>query len=711
MRRARTLLRQTAVSLGMGVLTLAPSARGELPEHYTLQLQARTNMLGNASGAYNLKPGNLLAGSLQVPVVSDGRVAFRLSITPEGPNAIWWGSDAAGHHRYLLPDLGEDARASDPGFNSAGLVAFAVTGASAVTSNGIYLLRTEAPNDVRIIREPLGASDWSSLALNDSGQLGFRANFNFVGRGYVVLTPQGAGWTTTYLAKEKTLDDTSPYEFLYSPAFNDLGQMAGVGDVAPGGSEYYQELRVFSADGTSRLIAQSRGRDAGSPIYRFASVQPAFDNLGRVAFIATARVGAGPNLTTVFLWDGAELRVVAQNGQGGIKEVEFFPPDMNDEGLIVFRAIDSNSRRAVWVSDGRTLKRVVSEHDIVDSDQGPARVDQETPSNPVFAGSVSISPRGDVSVVAGLAPPENDQEEWGTAIFVAQAYFAPPADGGVDAGPGEEPDAGCDGGECPGEGDSGTPSCDGGECPGEGDSGTPSCDGGECPGEGDSGTPSCDGGECPSEGDSGTPSCDGGECPGEGDSGTPRCDGGECPGEGDSGTPSCDGGECPGEGDSGTPRCDGGECPSEGDSGTPSCDGGECPGEGDSGTPSCDGGECPGQEDSGTPSCDGGECPGQEDSGTPSCDGGECPGEGDSGTSSCDGGECPGQEDSGTPRCDGGRCPSGQDGGAVDAGGAGPRPDSGGCGCQSTPSSALLPWMFLGLAWFGARRRRGPRGH
>ncbi|NVJ23296.1 hypothetical protein HUW62_18905 [Myxococcus sp. AM011] len=623
-RRARTLLRQSAVMLGMGGLALTPGAQAELPEHYTLQLQARTNLLGNESGAYNLKPGNLLAGSLQVPVVADGRVAFRLSITPEGPNAIWWGSDAAGHHRYVLPDLGEDARASDPGLNSDGLVAFAVTGATATTSNGIYLLRSEAPEDVRIVREPLGASDWSSLALNDAGQLGFRVTFNGVGRGYVVLTPQGAGWTTTYLAKEKTLDEASPYEFLYSPAFNDLGQMAGVGDLPSEGSEFYQELRVFSADGTSRLIAQSRGRDAASPIYRFASVQPALDNLGRVAFIATARAGAGPNLTTVFLWDGAELRVVAQNGQEGIREVEFFPPDMNDEGLIVFRAIDSDSRRAVWVSDGRMLRRVVSEHDIVDSDLGPARIDQETPSGPVFAGSVSISPRGDVSVVAGLAPPDNDQEEWGTAIFVAQASFAPPADGGVDGGPGGESDAGCDGGACPGEGDSGTPGCDGGECPGEGDSGTPSCDGGECPGEGDSGTPSCDGGACP------------------------------------------------------------------GDSGTPSCDGGECPGEGDSGTSSCDGGACPG------------------DSGTPSCDGGECPGEGDSGTPTCDGGACPGSEDSGTSRCDGGRCPEGQDSGPVDAGGAGPPPDTGGCGCQSTSSTAFLPWLFLGLAWFAAHRRKGP---
>ncbi|WP_224366290.1 MXAN_5453 family MXYO-CTERM-anchored protein [Hyalangium versicolor] len=437
--------RTRCIGFMLGMLVLATPAGAALPD-YTLQLQARTNLIGNDSGAYNVAPGNLIAGSLQVPIARDRQVAFRLSITPEGSSAVWWGQDGRGSRIYLLPHFGEDARTGDPGINSLGDIAFGVAGASDPVNNGLYLLNAQKPSEVRIFHEPLGATDWQNLWLNEAGQLGFRALISG-NRVYGLMTPSGTGFQTVLLAKEKALDPSSPYEFLYAPTLNDKGQIAGVADVAAISTEYFQELRVFNADGTSTLIARSRGLDAASPIYRFASVQPALNNPGKIAFLGTVRDPTGKNLLTLWLWTGTELRVLAQNGSGDIRELESFPPDINDSGLVVFRAFDSTGKRAVWVSDGQALKRVVTEHDIIPSDLGPARVDQETPSSPVFAGGPLINARGDVSVVAGLAPPDNDQEEWGTAIYVAQAAFPPgEPDGGVDGGSPETPDAGVDGG-------------------------------------------------------------------------------------------------------------------------------------------------------------------------------------------------------------------------------------------------------------------------
>ncbi len=429
----------------LGMLALALPAWAALP-NYTYQLQARTNLSGNPDGAYNVDPGNLLPGSLQVPITLDRQVAFRLSITPEGRSAVWWGRNGQGSRIYLLPDLGPDARIGDPGLNSNEDIAFAVTGASSAINNGIYLINAQSPGQVRITRAPSGATDWGALWLNESGQLGFRATISG-SRAYVLLTPQGTGFTTTFLAREQVLDDTSPYTFLYSPTLNDRGQMAGVGDLATNTTEYFQELRVFNADGTSRRIAQSRGQDPASPIYRFASVAPALSNNGQIAFLGTAKDSAGRNLTTLWLWDGSTLRVLAQDGLNGISSLEFFPPDMNDSGLVVFRAFDSRAWRAVWVTDGQSMKRVVGEHDLVPSDLGDARIDQETASNPVFAGSPMINARGDVSFVAGLAPFDNDQIEWGTAIYIAQSSLPPPQppDAGTDGGMGGPPDGGMGG--------------------------------------------------------------------------------------------------------------------------------------------------------------------------------------------------------------------------------------------------------------------------
>ncbi|QRK05890.1 hypothetical protein JQX13_37995 [Archangium violaceum] len=466
----------------LGGLLLAGSARAELPD-YTLQLQARTNMLGNKGGAYNMEPGNLLAGSLQIPITSDRKVAFRLAITPEGRSSVWWGGDGRGDRIYQLPELGTDVLSGDPSLNTSGALAFSVTGTDDAAKSGIYLLNVSAPEEVHIIREPLGATGWSSVTINEAGQIGFRAMFSGLGRIHALVSPENGELKTTIVAKEQAVDAKSPYQFLYSPNLNDLGQMVGVADVAPISSEYYQELRVWSADGSSRLVVASRGLEPASPIFRFAPVAPALNNNGQVAFLGVATTkdpSTGKNPVTLWLWDGTGLKVLAQEGQERIRTLEYFPPDLNDKGLAVFRAIDSDGLRAVWVSDGASMKRVVTEHDIVPSDLGDARVDQETPSNPVFAGSAQINERGDVSFAAGLAPPDDDQEEWGTAVYVALSSLAPDlpdaGTGEPDAGTGE-PDAG------PGEPDAGPGEPDAG--PGVPDAGPDEPDAG--PGEPDAG--------------------------------------------------------------------------------------------------------------------------------------------------------------------------------------------------------------------------------
>jgi uncharacterized protein (TIGR03382 family) len=429
----------------LGALALAVPAWAALP-NYTLQLQARANMSGSDAGAYNVAPGNLIEGRNQVPITSDRQVAFRLTVTPDGDGraALWWGKEGQGSRIYLLPDFGLDARMGDPGLNSAGEISFTVTGALESTSNGIYLLNASTPSQVRTLREPPNFSNWQSLELNEAGQLGVRALST--GRGaYVLLSPNGTGFQVTYLARERSLDAMSPYRLLGPPTLNDLGQMAGVADLvaqSPPPSEYSQQLRVFKADGTSTLIAQTRGLSPASPIFRFVSERPALNNEGQLAFVALAKDAAGKELTTIWLWNGVELKVVAQSGQGEIREVERLPPDLNDSGLVVFRAIDTAGLRAVWVGDGQRLKRVVGEHEFVPSDLGTARVDEAQPTAPVFTGVPRINARGDVTIVAGLAPPDDDQEEWGTGVYIAQAFFPPPPmDGGTDAGM-EEPDAG-----------------------------------------------------------------------------------------------------------------------------------------------------------------------------------------------------------------------------------------------------------------------------
>jgi hypothetical protein len=245
-----------------------------------------------------------------------------------------------------------------------------------------------------------------------------------------VLSPQKDSFNLTWLAKEKSLDSASPYQFLYSPSMNALGELTGVADVAPGGSEFFQELRVFGSGG-STLLASSRGVDPASPIFRFVSLAPARNAAGQAAFLGIAKGPSNANVTTLWLVSGGQLRAIARDDQGEVKKLELFSPSINASGLVAFRGIGTDGLRAIWISDGEQTRRVVREHDVLPSDRGPARIDHETPTNPVFAGTVSVNDRGDVSFIAGLTPPDDDQEEWGTAAYLA---LASSADAGTDAG-------------------------------------------------------------------------------------------------------------------------------------------------------------------------------------------------------------------------------------------------------------------------------------
>ena len=109
--------------------------------------------------------------------------------------------------------------------------------------------------------------------------------------------------------------------------------------------------------------------------------------------------------------------IVAREGEREVGDIEFFSPDLNNHGWVVFRAFDSEGLRAIWAGDGTSLARVATEHDEVPTDLGAGAIDQETADNPVFDGGPAINDRGDVAFACGLAPVGDDQTEWGTGIY------------------------------------------------------------------------------------------------------------------------------------------------------------------------------------------------------------------------------------------------------------------------------------------------------
>jgi len=301
--------------------------------------------------------------------------------------------------------------------------------------NGIYQYNSVTDQSGLFTTQPLGASSWGSVEVNDVGHVGYRAGFG-PGSGHA-FSSRGTNPTQALHAVEAALDPISPYSFLFSCTFNNNRQIASavrLGVAGQTGNSQPDQVRIFNADESSVLIAQDRDSNIASPYTGFDSSRPGLTDDGRVSFIATL-FGGGRG---VFLSDGVTTVTIANtNTTPDLTVIEFFASSVNEDGLVAFRGKDSAGDDAIYVGDGTTLRKVVKEHAIVPTDNGPGRIDQHD-SSVVFGGGVSINAAGDITFQAALAPPANPGIEWGNGLFIAYADplavpgdIAPPGGNGV----------------------------------------------------------------------------------------------------------------------------------------------------------------------------------------------------------------------------------------------------------------------------------------
>ena len=391
------------------------AALAHVPHYKEFQLQARSNLCANEPQGFNL-PCNVFFNSSTPAINDSGQVAIKLDVVGNS-QGVWFGAAGAGSIAYVTP---AEAIISDVGMNDAGYVVFPQTESS---QNGIYFYDSASNSSGLRTTLPFGATAWGSTNVNESGQIGFRATFNASGQALYSLDESPA---LALHAAEASLDPESPYSFLFSPAFNDNRQIAAhvrlglAGQVA---NSQPDEIRLFNPNGTSVVIARDADAQPGSPFTGFDSSRPAVTNDGRVAFIANL-VGGGRG---VFLGDGTETIQIANTNSSDVTAIEFFPPAVNDHGLVAFRGKDNASptpRQAIFVGDGSVLRRVIGQFDPIMIDRGLAQIAQHDTST-VFGGSIGINARADIVFNATLTPIDNTQIEWGSGLFVAISDINP----------------------------------------------------------------------------------------------------------------------------------------------------------------------------------------------------------------------------------------------------------------------------------------------
>ena len=362
--------------------------------------QAEPVLLGRSGPTDGfLIPANTGFSNNDVALNDAGEAALRLSsIGVAGDRGIWYGDGVTGQ----VVAMGDPAWFfTDADLNNAAEIVWAQTDTPA---DGVYGWNPVSDTVSLITAEPLGTSSWGTVRINDAGTLGFRATFGGGGRAWVSRT---AGGTVNIHAAEAAIQPGSPWDFLFTPSFNEAGQIGGKALLV--GGDANQIIRT-EPDGSFVVLVSDQTADGTSPFTSFDN-SPAINDFGHVGFIGSANGQRG-----VWTGDGTSTTQLAGEGDDGVGDIEFFGPAIDNAGRVVFRAFENGGRRAIWLAEaGRTPQRLIGAGDLVDTDLGPARID--SPSGIEFSGGVTINESGQVGFIAVLTAPDDVNDVYGLGVF------------------------------------------------------------------------------------------------------------------------------------------------------------------------------------------------------------------------------------------------------------------------------------------------------
>jgi hypothetical protein len=384
---AVTFLAPALILLGSGKTeqaTIDPHRTGgaaiSLPIVYQIQLQVRTDLGGTA---FNLPDGSTI-DSVTANLNDAGNVAVKvntiaLTVSP----GLWFGGHGTGGAVYNAND--EEALLSDPFVNQSNQVSFPRFVSSSAADDGLYLYDHASGQTTRVTNGPLGATSYTNPKINDNGLIGMRVKFS---------TPQALGTynvaTSAFInyVTETSGDPNSRYSFLYAPAFNNNNRLAAQANINAQPATY-KEVRVWNANGTSTLVAS--GDSSTGPVFFAMDNAISMNNLDQVAF--TTRTSTASSTRRIVIADGTTTTMFPTASDGaGFTSIDFFPPSINDNGLVAFRGNDNQAtpRDSVFVTDGVTFQRIAGVNDTLMTDAGPQVVG-------FLMGGVSLNNHGEVS--------------------------------------------------------------------------------------------------------------------------------------------------------------------------------------------------------------------------------------------------------------------------------------------------------------------------
>ncbi len=388
--------------LGFSSFAISSLSFAAIPSYKAPEIMARAN----GPDSYNLPTMSFL-NSTSPNINNKGDVSFKLmAVEGENTQALW----VNGKIVFRTP---EGKVMTEPAMNDNGQVAVSVF--DEASSEGIFIYDKNSDSISNVL--PGQGTDLIAhgyLQVLNSGEIFFRGTHTGRDHGFYRFEKI---LHQIFSEGSETLGFKASY--LFGPMVNSRRQMASkirVGNKMDWSDAFPDQILLLNADGTHRIVARDQKSDPQSLYTGFTNSVSLSEN-GLVAFIGVLKGGAK---TLVIDGNGVQTSY-ATEGQDGISVIELFAPQVNSQGVAVFRAINSKGLRGIYLADGQQVRRVIGEGDQIPTDRGLGCI-LANPTFPGFGGNVRINERNEIVFYTILHSAVGNQE-WGSGIYKISPLF------------------------------------------------------------------------------------------------------------------------------------------------------------------------------------------------------------------------------------------------------------------------------------------------
>lgn len=292
---------------------------------------------------------------------------------------------------------------SDPFINERGDVVFSVFNELNVVA--VYLYKVKRNRLVKILDSEKMSSFLSirDPEVNNSGTILFRATFK-----------SGEKAIVTFKNDEfKTIATDKDPEIAYlfgASFFNNNSIVLKVREGDSLAESQPDTIRLYSKNGDFIRLNSDQEFNEDSIFSQFNNSIGSDVTSKYIAFIA--KLKSGKKVLVRQLEEN--FQIIATEGEGGISSLEYFTPSVNEKGNIAFRAINASLKRGIFFYDGFILREVLTEGDLVATDQSTAVV--HSSNGPAFGGGLTINNEDEIVLQAKVFT-KYKEKSLGTAVL------------------------------------------------------------------------------------------------------------------------------------------------------------------------------------------------------------------------------------------------------------------------------------------------------